>query len=244
MSTSEPDRPRFVVVPFRPRLRVLLVAAAVLWLLSMAGAWMWASRRAAPELSAMIDKSGQQDMRLREQAALVDKLRQRVATLRRSDEISRSANRDVQETLAQRDEEIAGLRADIAFYERLVGSTGQRRGLSVHSIEFAPGASGTWQYAVTLTQNLNRGAVSKGALSLRIDGVRQGKLAKLEWPQLLQDPAAAQQPFEFRYFQKLEGSVILPADFTPRQVHVRLAAAGGSTVDKAFPWEAATMQGE
>src|SRR3546814_19579440 len=47
-------------------------------------------------------------------------------------QISRDANRDLQGTLAERDEEIAGLRADVAFYERFVGATGQRRGLTVH----------------------------------------------------------------------------------------------------------------
>ena len=57
-----------------------------------------------------------------------------MATLARSDQISRDANRDLQGTLAERDEEIAGLRADVAFYERFVGSTAQRRGLNVHEL--------------------------------------------------------------------------------------------------------------
>ena len=44
---------------------------------------------------------------------------------------------------SERDEEIAGLRADVAFYERLVGSTSQRKGLNTHSIEFSPESAGT-----------------------------------------------------------------------------------------------------
>ena len=60
----------------------------------------------------------------------------------------------MQSSLAERDEEIAGLRADVAFYERL-GSTSQRKGLNTHSIEFSPEAAGTWQYTAVLTQNLN-----------------------------------------------------------------------------------------
>src|SRR5690606_36493793 len=65
----------------------------------------------------------------RDQRARIEALEQEVATLRRSDQISREANRGLQRTLAERDEEIAGLRADVAFYERFVGATGQRRGL-------------------------------------------------------------------------------------------------------------------
>src|SRR5262245_33755438 len=73
----------------------------------------------------------------RDNAGLQDEaeqLRQRVATLTRSDQISRDANRDLQGAIADRDEEVAGLRADVAFYERLVGATSQRRGLSVHAL--------------------------------------------------------------------------------------------------------------
>ncbi len=35
---------------------------------------------------------------------------------------------DIQSLLAERDEQIAALRADVAFYERLVGATAQRKG--------------------------------------------------------------------------------------------------------------------
>ena len=58
-------------------------------------------------------------------------LEQEVTTLARSDQISREANLKLQGALAERDEEIAGLRADLAFYERFVGATAQRRGLTV-----------------------------------------------------------------------------------------------------------------
>ncbi|WP_297114991.1 DUF6776 family protein [Thermomonas sp.] len=75
---------------------------------------------------------------LRQQAARIDALQQDVATLKRSDQISRQANTELQGTLAERDEEIASLRADIAFYERFVGATAQRRGLSVHELALEP----------------------------------------------------------------------------------------------------------
>jgi hypothetical protein len=61
-------------------------------------------------------------------------------------------------TLADKDEQIASLRADVAFYERFVGSGGERKGLSVHSAEFEREAGGSWRYQVVLTQSLNRGA--------------------------------------------------------------------------------------
>ena len=243
MSTPAPDKPRFVIVPHRPHARALLVAAAALWLLSLLAVAWWSSERAAPGLSKVRAELELADRRAKEAESLARQLRQNVATLRRSDQNSRSANTELQATLAEREEEISGLRADVAFYERLVGATGQRRGLSVHEAVFAPEAGGTWRYTITLTQNLNRGAISKGNAGVSIEGVKDGRLQSLSWDQLLQKPGAPGQPFSFRYFQQLEGSVMLPEGFTPQRVRVQLRT-DGSTLDQAFPWKAGSPRGE
>ncbi len=243
MSTPAPDKPRFVVVPHRRHARVLLVAAGVAWLASLAGVGWWATARAVPELAQVRQELSLTARRAEEAEALVKQLRQNVATLRRSDQISRSANTELQATLAEREEEVSGLRADVAFYERLVGATGQRRGLSVHEAVFAPEAGGTWRYTVTLTQNLNRGAISKGEARLSVEGVKGGRLQTLAWEQLVQKPGAPGQPFSFRYFQQLEGSIMLPEGFTPQRVRVQLRA-DGQTVDQAFPWQGAEPRGD
>ena len=237
MSSPGPDPQRFVIVPNRPRLRLWVIAAVVAWALSLVGAWWLASRIANPPATGASAIDGRKFASQKEELL---ELRQRVATLKRSDQISRNANSELQSTLAEREEEISGLRADVAFYERLVGSTGQRRGLNAHEVVFAPESAGTWHYNVTLTQNLNRGAISKGTMRFSVEGVRAGKLASIKWDELLQKPAAPGQPFSFRYFQQLEGSVMLPEGFTPQRVRVQLN--GGS--DQVFDWSTKKTQGE
>ena len=243
MSTPAPDKPRFVIVPHRPHVRVLLVAAVGLWLLTLVAVYSWATMSAAPGLVQAQEGLLVNTRRAAQSEALVKQLRQSVATLRRSDQISRSANTELQASLAERDEEVSGLRADVAFYERLVGATGQRRGLSVHEAFFTPEDGGTWRYTVTLTQNLNRGAISKGEVRVSVEGVSEGRLRSLRWEDLLQKPGAPGQPFSFRYFQQLEGSVVLPKGFTPQRVRVQLRA-DGTTVDQAFPWQAEAPRGD
>jgi hypothetical protein len=237
VSSPGPDPQRFVIVPHRPRVRAWLVVAAIAWALSLVAVAWFATRLATPPPSGSSALDGRKFASQNEELL---ELRQRVTTLRRSDQISRSANVELQATLAERDEEISGLRADVAFYERLVGSTGQRRGLNAHEVVFAPEAAGTWHYTITLTQNLNRGAISKGTMRFAVEGVRAGKLAGIKWDELLQKPGAPGQPFSFRYFQQLEGSVMLPAGFTPQRVRVQLN--GGS--DQVFDWNARKTQGE
>ena len=180
----------------------------------------------------------------RGQAARIAELEQRVATLSRSDQISRDANRDLQSTLADRDEEIASLRADIAFYERFVGATAQRRGLSVHELTLQPQDEQAWHFTATLTQNLNRGAVNAGRLLVSVEGTEAGKLRRLAWSDLRQQPNAPGVPYSFKYFQQVEGDLLLPPGFKPVRVIARVVPQGGAAVEQSFPWaQAAAKEG-
>jgi hypothetical protein len=238
---ADMTEPRFepeIQIP-RSHFRGWLLLLAVAWLFSLAATWWLASRLSMPAPTPAGRTGASASTASGPDAEELRRLRQQVVTLRRSDQISRNANSGLQSSLADREEEISGLRADVDFYERLVGSTGQRHGLSVHEASFEPEAGGTWHYTVTLTQNLNRGAVSKGGMHFSVEGVRAGKLVTVKWDELLQKPSAPDKPFSFRYFQQLEDSIMLPAGFTPQRVKVNLS--GG--VEQSFPWQASPASG-
>jgi hypothetical protein len=170
----------------------------------------------------------------------MDALEQEVATLRRSDQISRQANTDLQGTLAERDEEIASLRADIAFYERFVGSTAQRHGLSVHELKIEPQRDPQlWHFVATLTQNLNRGAVNSGRLLLSVEVSDAGRMQKLAWGALRQQQNAPGIEYSFKYFQQVEGDLVLPAGVKPVRVIARLVPASGAALEQSFTWSEA-----
>lgn len=168
--------------------------------------------------------------------ARIDALEQRATTLARSDEVSRSANRELQGLLAEREEEIAGLRADVAFYERFVGATAQRRGLSVHELRLEPGGGGAWHFTATLTQNLDRDKVSDGRLLLMVEGTRDGKLQELAWSDLRQRKDAPGVEYSFKYFQQVKGDIVLPEGFAPVRVEVSLERGEGDPLTQSFTW--------
>ena len=231
---------RYRIVQRRPsRLWQVGLAAGAFWVVSLAIAWQWAERRAAPALADTTRRMRSAEQLLQAHESRLRRLSQRETTLSRSDQISRDANGDLQATLAERDEEIAALRGDVAFYERLVGPTQQRKGLNVFSSEFVPGAGSAWHYQIILTQNLNRGAISQGRMRFVVEGVRSGKLATVDWNQLNQRPAMPGQSYSFRYFQTMEGQVMLPQDFTPQRVRVLLDGEDVA-VEQAFDWKSAT----
>jgi len=215
--------------------RFLLVATAIFLVALAFGAWgAWqVFSPASGDPRAQVARLDRENASLRDEA---EELQQRVATLTRSDQISRDANRDLQGALADRDEEIAGLRADVAFYERLVGATAQRHGLSVHALKVQAQNGPAWHFTGTLTQNLNRGAVSEGVLTLSLEGTREGKLQKLAWSDLRQQPNAPGVVYSFKYFQQVEGDFFLPPGLTPVKVTVRLQPRSGAAVEESFTW--------
>lgn len=230
----KPPPPRYVVTrQAASRRGWLWVGLVVAWAASLGGAWLAASSTAAPRLPVVSAELDRTRSRLAEVQGELDELRQREATLSRSDQISRAANKEVQDALAQRDEQIAQLRADLAFYERMVGPGAKPQPLNVHSVAFDPEAPGSWQYEVVLTQSLNRGGVTQGQLQLRIEGMRGGRPATLAWSDL--SPGRPPQAFSFRYFQRLKGSVSLPPGFTPQRVRVDVRG-GGVALDQSFGW--------
>ena len=201
---------------------VLMAVLAACLLFGIWGAWTVAS-----------GAGGGEEGPLRSE---IDGLRQDVATLSRSDQVSREANRDLQLTLAERDEEISALRADVAFYERLVGSTSQRRGLTVHGLRLQSQGEGAWHFTATLTQTLNRAAVSSGTLTVEVEGSRNDSLERLAWDDLRQTGDAPGVDYSFKYFQQVEGDLLLPADFKPLRVIVHLAPPRGQAVEQSFTW--------
>ena len=224
-----PHPPRLQRDAGHPRIALALLVAAALLL----GAWgAWRSFAPAPA------NAGE---RLRAQAARIDTLEQQVATLSRSDQISRTANADLQGTLAERDEEIASLRADIAFYERFVGATAQRHGLGVHELRLQPQDDPqVWHFVATLTQNINRGAVNSGRLSLALEVSDGGNMRRLDWNVLRQQDKAPGLDYSFKYFQQVEGDILLPDGVKPVRVIARLQPASGAALEQSFTWSAAT----
>lgn len=212
--------------PRRQRRQRLILA--LLWLASLgiaaALAWNLAGR---PPEAAMRSE-------LRASEARSEGLRQQLAQASRAEQVTRAALGEVQQDLREREEEINALRADLAFYERLVGSD-RRSGLAVHTLTLAAtGDPRAWTFSLTLTQNIKRGAETRGHLRLAVEGLADGELTRLDWPALT---GGDRPPIEyrFRYFQEVGGTIVLPPGFQPARVLVH-AEGEGDRVEQEFAW--------
>jgi hypothetical protein len=230
--------PRLVVAPDDPgarRRRRLLLGVA--WVATVALAWIAGGWLSSPMEAELRDRLRTVERQLAERTGQNATLEERLAIATRADQISREANLALQQTLAEREEELAGLRADLEFYERLVGGGG-REGLRVHQFRLRP-IAGTrgFGFVLTLTQTGRRGAEIAGQVELAVEGVRDGRVERLDWRALLRDPEADAMRFGFKYFQRLDGSFVLPDGFAPSRVLVTGRGSGGETIDQTIAWQ-------
>ena len=172
--------------------------------------------------------------------AEVDDLKQQVANLQRAGQVNEVATSALRGTLAQREKEVSALRSDLGFYSRLVAGNDQRQGLKLQEVKLQPitGSRG-WTLILSLTQNAKRGDEVSGHATVSVEGMRKDKVVTLDWPALGDGAQKDGLPFRFTYFQQLQGTIVLPADFRPTRLRIRVDPASGETFSRTVAWSAA-----
>ena len=147
-------------------------------------------------------------------------------------------------TLSPSPLEPSSLRADLAFYQRLMGGKAPRQGLTVQQIALRPIGDGDgYELRATLTQNLRKGETTSGDANIRVEGMLKGSLKSLDWRELAQRKPDQPPAFSFKYFQELDASFVLPDGFTPNRVVLVMKSAQGDQFERSFPWEQALATG-
>jgi hypothetical protein len=156
----------------------------------------------------------------------------------READVVRRANALLRTSERKRQDEIAGLQAELEFYRRLGGANGSQAPLAVHYLELqATQSPRVYKVIFTLTQNLRWAAVISGQVQLNIDGIRDGIAQHLTQDQLLAESAEPLR-FRFKYFQQIERLITLPEDFEANRLTIRLKSSSLSTpVEQSMEWQ-------
>lgn len=234
-----------------PTLRVIDPQRARRQRWTMAGVWLFTVVLAyivgryvmIPDAGGLSTQLDQTRAELAVSRDRIEEAEQRLAIVERGEQIARLANENVQTALASKDTEIINLRRDLALYDRLIGSDAVRQGLAVFELAVRPSDDGSVGFTATLTQTQDVRRGSKGRLMLSVEGLRGGQLERLEWPQLAASDDTEGLPYDFRYFQRLDGRFMLPGDFQPHTIHVQLKGSGNEMVERSLRWEQVTPQG-
>ncbi len=162
----------------------------------------------------------------------------RAAVAEREADVVRRANALLRASERKRQDEIASLQADLAFYRRLGGANGSQAPLAVHYLELQTTQSPrVYRMIFTLTQNLRWASSIAGAIQLGVDGIQDGVARHLDDKQLLAEMADPLK-FQFKYFQQFERLITLPEGFAADRLTIRLRSGSLSTaVEQTMRWQ-------
>jgi hypothetical protein len=168
-------------------------------------------------------------------------LRERVAILERAQQVEGKAYKDVDTYLRDLQDEVLGLKEEVAFYRGIV-SDGKEKGLKIQTFvvdkETLPGA---YRFELVLTQNLKRVQMISGTVKLNVLDDQNRRPTSL----LLSDMSGEQANslgFEFKFFQRIEGRFTLPDGFKPDRLQIQVVSKGKkpASLEKSFEWRGLT----
>ena len=155
-------------------------------------------------------------------------------------EIDRQSLELVRKELAGQNDEIAALEEGLAFYRGLMSPGDIAPGLNLHGVELKEGEQpGHYFFRIVLQQEARKHALLKGTLEAVISGVMDGEVAEYSLAELSDDIEADDIALQFRYFQSIEGQLVLPQGFEPREVRVQASTTKPDKFEirEQYPWQ-------
>lgn len=169
----------------------------------------------------------------------IDNLREQKAVLERAAQIERKAYDELDTTLKVLQAEILELKGELAFYRGIVSPRDAAHGLHLQRFRVEPsGKTNGYQFKVILTQVLKNDRSAAGIIRIKIIGVQGDQTRVLDLSQVT-EKAVKELKYRFRYFQSLEGELVLPSGFTPQRVTVSVVPKDRSRkepFEKTFDW--------
>lgn len=232
---------KMVVVPHRPGRRFLLVFLLVLGVgASAVGGFLYGymntMRSQQSEQATQQEMSGQ----LIDAETKNSELRRQVAILDRSSVMDQRATEEVQETIVSLRDRVAQLEQDIVYYRQVVSAETEDTGLIISQLDIdAARETNRYRYKLVLRQQDADGDTFLiGHVNINLVG-SQGEEQQI-LP--LRDLSAEQDQLDirlrFKYFQNIEGELVLPDNFVPDRLQV--AAVSVEPVEKSinqnFSW--------
>jgi hypothetical protein len=233
------NRKQYLVKQHDPR-RSLLVKLCVLLVL-VASCWMvfeygrqrggFDSVQAKRDIETLVEQMSILNAR-------IDELMSENAHLASSSEIDATANKEVGETLTMLNDEMLELKEELVFYRSLLSPAELEPGVQILGIQMIKdGSSNAYNYKIVLTQRHNGNQFVTGDVDVQVNGLQSGKTMRLDLAEVT-NSSGNEMSFRFKSFQSLEGRLVLPEDFQPRDVLVNVnpTTRGIKQIERNYEW--------
>jgi len=219
---------------FFKRLTILLIVAA------LAGASYLFGRYEASEAQAQAVAERDQ---LREDLKMAEdemaSYSQRVIMLEKGGEVDRRSTEGLRQNLVDLRNQIATLQEEVAFYKGIMAPSTRKQDLRIQKVDVEPTLEARrFRYKVVVTQVGTNQRFVSGLAAVNVVGVLDGKQTIYGLRDISDDVQDYGIKYRFRYFQEIEGELVLPEGFVAESIEVVLQTNGSKAnrVEQVFPW--------
>jgi len=231
-------RPRARSVPIRQagalHLIVLLLLFVAVTLAGVALGRYSAERgvRVSPAALASVQA------RLTETRESLDMALDELEVLRTQREVDKQALEMLRADMAAERERTATIEESLSFYRSMMGSDGAK-GLQLRKPELVLIGDGRVAYRFFVQQREREYDLLNGSLLVQIRGQQAAEQVDYTLAELSEDFPDGSATLQFRYFQAVEGELLLPKGFKPSEIllSVRIDKPRNTEVSEVYPWE-------
>lgn len=165
-------------------------------------------------------------------------LETQLAAYEQTSNIDEKATKQTQEKLFSMEEDMAELQDELAFYRSIVSPSSMDPGVQIQQFELLKGdIEGEYSFKLILSQRNSAKKVS-GKVDVMISGTSQGKGVELSLAEVTRSKQDTLR-FSFKYFQSIEGHIVLPVGVKARSVKVLVDPSKRSMddVEQVYSWQ-------
>ncbi|MCK5263231.1 MAG: hypothetical protein KAJ92_06065 [Gammaproteobacteria bacterium] len=168
------------------------------------------------------------------------------AMLERNSTIDGGASEQLKDSLAVAQTEVQELKKELTFYKSIISPGDTKRSLLIQTIQLkADAIPGAYQYKIMVSQRGRNDRFARGSMDVTLGGTEAGQ------PKVIKLSAVSKEAkktirFGFKYFQKFNGTITLPATFQPEFMRVKIKPKSSKidSIDEQFSWADLTAGGE
>lgn len=155
-------------------------------------------------------------------------LRREVTAAERQIQIELATHGNLSTQIRNLAEENALLKEDLAFFQTLMASGGEPGGISVNRFRVQPDAlPGEYRYRLLVVQSKQRVKEFRGNLQFIVDYDEGGRSEVVSFPR--QNESGQPYNLTFKFYQRVEGTFIVPSGAVIKKVQVRVLESGNPT---------------
>lgn len=169
-------------------------------------------------------------------------LEERIVMLERTAQVDRQTITHLQQGMIKQQDETYKLRNELDFYQRIMTSVGEPKGLNIQGLRIEESSQPRiYYFKLILTHVSKSDKVAAGKLSILLEGVQGGTARTIDIRELTLSESLSLN-FKFGSFERIEGSLRLPENFIVHRVIVRARQDGKRKtpeIERVFDWSQA-----